>query len=447
MSTVLTRAVEGRAVAGVCVGLARYLAVPVSWMRIGMVVLTMLGGAGVVFYGWLWIFLPSDHEDAVRTREHVRGAAHPVGPEAYAPHAGAAPQGDPTGAPHGRSAPSTPPPSAWDSMRRNALWNGWQVIVGVVVLAMAVVLGLQVAGVIISWGVIGPAGVVLLGIAVAWLQLDTLRGASRSGRAGSALQLVLGLLLVLAGVLALAAGFVSLDELWLGLFVAVAILVGLMLVAAPWVLKAWRDHVAKRTALAAQTERAEMAAHLHDSVLQTLALIQRNAEDPVRVARYARAQERELRQYLYQDPTRPTGTLGDRLEELAETLEERHGHPIEVVTVGTAHGSWLDPLLQATQEAVRNGVRHAGPVRVYAEARPEQVEVFVRDRGTGFDPEAIPEDRLGIRESIIGRMQRAGGTATLSSGPDGTEVRLVHPRPADHPETTDPAEPTEERTA
>lgn len=427
MTAPLTRAVDGRAVAGVCAGLARHLDVPVSWVRWGVAGLSLVGGAGLVFYAWLWIFLPSEHESAVSTPERVRGAAVP-----RPPHPGPGPSADPLA--EGRA-------GAGDALRRRALWNGWQVVVGVVVLALAVVLGLQASGVPVSWGIVGPAGVVLLGMAVAWLQLDALRGSSRAGRVGSLLQVVLGMLLVLGGVLALASGFVAMEELWLGLFVAVAVLVGLLLVAAPWGLKAWRDHVAERTALAAQTERAEMAAHLHDSVLQTLALIQKNAEDPVRVARYSRAQERELRQYLYQDPTRPTGTLGDRLEDLAETLEERHGHPVEVVTVGTARGPWLDPVLQATQEAVRNGLRHAGPVRVYAEVGGDGVEVFVRDRGTGFDPAAVPADRMGVRESIIGRMQRAGGSASLSSGPEGTEVRLRQPRP-EHPAQTTP-EPQE----
>lgn len=417
MTAPLTRTVHGRAVAGVCAGLAAHLGLPVTWVRVGMVVLSLMGGAGLVFYAWLWIFLPSEHEDAVVTPERVRGAAVP---HVLPPDAASAVSPGPTG---------EASVGAWDALRRRALWNGWQVIVGVVVLAIAVVLGLQVAGIPVSWGIVGPGGVVLLGMALAWLQLDALRGTSRRGRVVSVLQLVLGLLLVLGGVLALASGFVGMEELWLGLFVAVAVLVGLLLVAAPWALKAWRDHMAERTALAAQTERAEMAAHLHDSVLQSLALIQKNAEDPVRVARYARAQERELRQYLYQDPSRPAGTLGDRLEELAETLEERHGHAIEVVTVGTAQGAWLDPLLQAAQEAMRNGVRHAGSVRVYAEAGPDGAEVFVRDRGTGFDLDAVPADRLGVRESIIGRMQRSGGTAQLTTGPDGTEVRLHQPRP------------------
>lgn len=163
MTAPLTRAVHGRAVAGVCAGLAGHLSLPVTWVRVGLVVLSLMGGAGLVFYGWLWIFLPSEHEDAVVTAERVRGAAVPLPPSE----------------PGGPSSPGLTGEvgvGAEDALRRRALWNGWQVIVGVVVLAIAVVLGLQTAGIPVSWGIVGPGGVVLLGMAVAWLQLDSLRG-------------------------------------------------------------------------------------------------------------------------------------------------------------------------------------------------------------------------------------------------------------------------------
>jgi signal transduction histidine kinase/phage shock protein PspC (stress-responsive transcriptional regulator) len=402
MQGVLTRPAEGRAIAGVCAGLARYLGLPVAWVRVGVVALALLSGVGVVFYAWLWIFVPDEHEAVLTAGDPVRGAAEQA---------------------------REPAPVRLG----NVLGQGWQVVFGVVLLGVAAILALQLgAGIQMNWGLIGPAAVVLLGIALAWLQLDTLRGAGRAGRTGRISSLVLGLLLVMAGVLALAAGFVGTDELWLGLMVAVVILAGVVLVTAPWVLKAWRDAMAKTSALAVQTERAEIAAHLHDSVLQTLALIQKNADTPSTVVRLARAQERDLRQYLYQDPSRPTGTLTGRLEDLAATIEDDHGQPIEVVTAGSATGPWLDPVLQAAREAMLNGVRHAGPVQVYAEARPDAVEVFVKDRGPGFDLSTIPPDRLGIRESVVGRMERAGGTATIITGDGGTEVRLHLPVPEEN---------------
>jgi signal transduction histidine kinase/phage shock protein PspC (stress-responsive transcriptional regulator) len=401
MHSVLTRPAEGRVIAGVCAGLARYLDLPTGWVRAGVVALTLLSGVGVVFYAWLWIFVPDENEAVLTAGGPVRGAAEQV-----------------------REAPVR-----WGSV----LGQGWQVIFGVVLLGVAAVLALQLgAGIQMNWGLIGPVAVVLLGIALAWLQLDTLRGAGKAGRTGRISSLALGLLLVMAGVLALAAGFVGTDELWLGLLVAGVIVAGVVLVAAPWVLKAWRDATAKTSALAVQTERAEIAAHLHDSVLQTLALIQKNADTPTTVVRLARAQERDLRQYLYQDPSRPTGTLTDRLEDLAAAIEDDHGQPIEVVTVGSATGPWLDPVLQAAREAMLNGVRHAGPVQVYAEGRPDAVEVFVKDRGPGFDLATIPPDRLGIRESVVGRMERAGGTARIITGDGGTEVRLHLPVPEEN---------------
>lgn len=410
MHGVLTRPATGRLIAGVCTGLARYLGLPVAWVRAGVIALALLNGVGAVFYAWLWIFVPDEREAVLTAGDPVRGAteqtrhdpAEATGPEARA------------------------------ALRLGAtLGQGWQVVFGVVLLGLAAVLALQAVGVPVDWGLVGPVAVVLLGIALAWLQLDSLRGAGRSGRAGRITSLGLGLLLVMAGVLALAAGFVGADDLWLGLLVALVILAGVVLVTAPWVLKAWRDATAKSAALAVQTERAEIAAHLHDSVLQTLALIQKNAEHPATVSRLARAQERDLRQYLYQDPSRPTGTLTDRLEDLAAAIEDDHGQPVEVVTAGSATGPWLDPVLQASREAMLNGVRHAGPVQVYAEARPDAVEVFVKDRGPGFDLTSIPPDRLGIRESVIGRMERAGGTARIITGDGGTEVRLHLPAPED----------------
>lgn len=413
MTTVLTRPREHRAIAGVCAGLARHLGLPVAWVRFGVVALALLSGVGVVFYAWLWIFVPDEQEAVVGAAEPVRGAAEQTRTWAI---------GDRLSSSAGR---------------------GWQVIVGIVLLVLAAALALQMTGIRLNWGLIGPAAVVLLGVALAWLQLDSLRGdaTDRAGKTHRVTSLVLGLLLVMAGILALAAGVVGAQDMWLGLVVAIVILAGVVLVAAPWVIKLWRDAAAKSSALAVQTERAEIAAHLHDSVLQTLALIQKNADNSAMVARLARAQERDLRQYLYADPTRPDGSLTDRLQDLAAAIEDNHGQPIEVVTVGVATGPWLDPLLQASREAMLNAVRHAGPARVYAEAGPAAVEVFVKDRGDGFDLDTIPQDRLGIRESVIGRMERAGGTASISTGAGGTEVRLHLPVPEHAAEATEGATP------
>ena len=173
-----------------------------------------------------------------------------------------------------------------------------------------------------------------------------------------------------------------------------------------------------------------MAAHLHDSVLQTLALVQRRADEPGEVAALARRQERELRAWLANRPAiGDEARLAAALEAAAADVEERQGVPVEVVTVGDRD---LDPageaVVAAAREAMTNAAKFGGgsTVDVYAESADGRLQVFVRDRGAGFDPETVPADRRGMRESIIGRMERHGGRATVTSSPGtGTEVELV----------------------
>jgi signal transduction histidine kinase len=212
----------------------------------------------------------------------------------------------------------------------------------------------------------------------------------------------------------------------------VVVALGLGLILAPFWLRLVRGLTAERAERIRSQERAEVAAHLHDSVLQTLALVQKQADDPRAVATLARRQERELRTWLSGAPeARPDERLADALRAAAAEIEEAHGTPIEVVTVGDRD---LDDrgraLVAAAREALANAVRHAGtdaPIAVYAEvAAGGRAEVFVRDRGRGFDPASVPEDRRGVRESIVGRMARHGGRATVQSTPgQGTEVELV----------------------
>ncbi|MDX6701843.1 MAG: hypothetical protein QOF26_2069 [Baekduia sp.] len=212
-------------------------------------------------------------------------------------------------------------------------------------------------------------------------------------------------------------------------FVVVAL--GLGLILAPFWLRLARGLAEERSERIRSQERAEVAAHLHDSVLQTLALVQKRAGDPRAVATLARRQERELRMWLSGGPeARPDERLADALRAAAAEIEEAHGTPIEVVTVGDRD---LDDaaraLVAAAREALANAVRHAEsaePIALYAEMTAQRTEVFVRDRGKGFDPQALPEDRRGVRESIVGRMARHGGRAVVHSTPgQGTEVELV----------------------
>ena len=210
----------------------------------------------------------------------------------------------------------------------------------------------------------------------------------------------------------------------------VVVALGLGLILAPFWLQLARNLTAERSARIRSQERAEVAAHLHDSVLQTLALVQKRADDPRAVATLARRQERELRAWLSGAPeARPDECLADALRAAAAECEEAHGVPVEVVTVGDRD---LDDrhraLVAAAREALANAARHSGATEItlFMEVEDGRTEVFVRDRGAGFDAGAVPGDRRGVRESIVGRMARHGGSAAVHTTPgSGTEVELV----------------------
>jgi signal transduction histidine kinase len=190
-----------------------------------------------------------------------------------------------------------------------------------------------------------------------------------------------------------------------------------------------RTLTAERAERIRSQERAEMAAHLHDSVLQTLALVQKRSDDPRAVASLARRQERELRAWLNDRGDAQERRLAGALEQAAEEVEDAHGLPIEVVAVGDLDlDESGEAVVAAAREAMQNAAKFGAgaPVDVYAEVTDDHVEVFVRDRGPGFDPAAVPPDRRGVRESIIGRMKRHGGRADIHSEPGaGTEVQLT----------------------
>jgi len=224
-------------------------------------------------------------------------------------------------------------------------------------------------------------------------------------------------------------------------------LAGLVLIASavvlllgPWWLRIARDLVLERQARARAEERADIASRVHDSVLQTLALIQHRAEDPQAVVQLARAQERELRSWLFEGRS-PGDTevtsLGEGIREIQRDVEARHLVPVEVVTVGDCTlDEHLSALLAAAREATVNAAKWSGAsvISVFAEVEPDRVIVAVRDRGKGFDPEAVPDDRKGVSESIHGRMARHGGEATVQSAPgEGTKVTLTMPRTAEQP--------------
>jgi signal transduction histidine kinase len=211
---------------------------------------------------------------------------------------------------------------------------------------------------------------------------------------------------------------------------AVVVVVALALILAPFLWRLGSNLAAERAERIRSQERAGLAAHLHDSVLQTLTLMQKRAGDPREVAALARRQERELREWLANDGRRSgEQSLAAELRSVAEGVEDDHRVAVEVVIVGDCElDERAEAMLGAAGEALLNAAKHAGepgPIRVYAEIGNESIDVFVRDRGPGFDLAAVPPDRRGVRESIVGRMERAGGRAELRSIPGGgTEVGL-----------------------
>jgi signal transduction histidine kinase len=208
----------------------------------------------------------------------------------------------------------------------------------------------------------------------------------------------------------------------------------LLLIGGPWVWRLAVERDVERTARIRSEERTDMAARVHDSVLQTLALIQRHAQEPRRVASLARRQERELRGWLYGDqPLDEEGaSLVAALETAAGDVEELHGVRVELASAGDCPvDASVNALVLAAREAMTNAAKFAGveEIDVYAEVTEDAVGVFVRDRGAGFDQKKVPADRRGVVESIEGRMERAGGRATVTTRPGkGTEVELHLPR-------------------
>src|SRR6185437_16374235 len=208
----------------------------------------------------------------------------------------------------------------------------------------------------------------------------------------------------------------------------------------PWWLRLLRDLIAERQARTRAEERADMAARVHDSVLQTLAMIQRSAEQPQKVVQLARAQERELRAWLFDGDLPGTAadgatSLAAAVQSIALEVEAVHEVAVDVVTVGDCPlDDRLHALLGATREATVNAAKWsaASTVSLYAEVEPARASVFVRDRGRGFDPDAVADDRRGIAESIQARMVRQGGRAILRTAlGEGTEVELRMPRKKD----------------
>ncbi|MGH3932425.1 MAG: ATP-binding protein [Pseudonocardiaceae bacterium] len=393
----LRRQRSGRVIAGVCGGIAEHLGVPVLWVRVVFAVLAGFGWVGLAAYALLWGFVPA--ADA------------------------------------GTGRPNTP------REQRQA--------VGLVVLGLGLALAGAALGTTWSGWLTGPLGLALVGAAVVWREADAgQRVRWRSGAGAVFGGGWMGLLRVLAGVGLVAGGIAifvfnqgELDQLRFALLAAAATLVGVAVLTVPWWLRLTQALAEERRARIRTEERAEIAAHLHDSVLQTLALIQRQSDSGREVRRLARGQERELRSWLFgpqgygradevsADRGPVPATFAGALHSAAGEVEDTYAVSAQVVIVGDCDlDEPLPALVQASREAMVNAAKHAGVAElgVYAEVEPGQVHVFVRDRGRGFEPAAVPGDRHGLADSIRNRMERNGGTVTLRTAPgEGTEVQLA----------------------
>lgn len=322
--------------------------------------------------------------------------------------------------------------------RTRAPSQWWRALIGIALLAIAGVLIINRSGAdgLAPWSI--PVIVFALGLVLVWSPLDsvTLEDARRPKLSGlfgrdAWLRLVLGLAMTIGALWWFATWQFTDDAVRRAIIVPLVVLGALALVLAPWWLRLIRQVGVERQERVREFERAEIAAHLHDSVLQTLTLIRAKANDPDAVTRLARAQERDLRSYLYQDRRSEDESVATALTLAVNSVEDEQGIVVDVVSVGDAPTDQrLWAAIKAAREATSNAARHGiGPVSVYAELTAHTYEVFVRDSGPGFDPAAVPADRLGIKQSIVGRVERQGGVASVHSVPgERTEVSISVPR-------------------
>lgn len=388
--------------AGVCGGISEATGFDVTLVRIGIVLLSFGSGIGIPIYALAWLLLPLQGESSTIFTRAITDR------------------------------------------------RGLRLVIALIPLFIVVQVvadGLHMGYLgSVSWPVFLALGVLILirrnasdGERV-WISSDLvpmLRAGDRQHRRWSLLaRVATGMLLGLVGGLILISGHatkVPVRPVGGVLLVIAAIVV----VFGPWWLSLVRDLMSERQARARAEERAEMAAHIHDSVLQTLALIQRGADDPQQVVRLARAQERDLRSWLFEG--RAPGGIGTEASTLAEGIdliqqqvEADHGITVQVVMVGDCPlDEGMRALLDASREATVNAAKwsDAPQVSIYCEVDGSSVMVYVRDRGRGFDPGAVPADRQGIASSICARMARFGGSATIRSAPgEGAEVELSMPR-------------------
>ena len=382
----LSRSSTDRLLGGVCGGLGRAIGIDPLVVRVALVALTVAGGTGALIYVLAWLLLPEDGTDRSLARAAVTDRSTNLGE-----------------------------------------------VLAVASIVLGVILLVRATGIWFSDAFVWPLLLAGVGLAVIWRQAgDRFRSSVpdlRSRRAALA-RIGVGVFLVVTGVGAFLAASDAFSAVRQGVMATAAIVGGLALITGPFWVRMGRDLATERRERIRSEERAEMAAHLHDSVLQTLALIQRNADDPRAVVTMARRQERELRGWLFENELdQPAAeTLAAALARAGAEVEGLHGVSVDVVAVGDlALDDRLRALVAAAREAMVNAAKWSGDqtISVYAEVREGEASVFVRDWGAGFDLESVAPDRHGVRESIVDRMARHGGKAAVRTSPgEGTEVEL-----------------------
>jgi len=410
----LRRPLRGRWLAGVCTGIAQHIGVRVLWVRIAMLLFTLVWGAGIAAYVLWWITIPT---------------GDPLVAAAEAQPVSAAPLAKKLAPTFGQTERRLSLPAALNLRR--------EIMIGVALLTFAVALMAVRAGWNWQQSWVPPVMLAIGGLAIAWTNASPTSDPIAPAKAWKGpgwVRLLSGLVLVVAGLLVFSGQGTGLHELISVLTAMLIVVLGVALVLAPWWVRLVRATGNERKARIREAERADIAAHLHDSVLQTLTLIRANADDGDTVARLARTQERELREWLYADRPASEDSLATQMRALVAQVEDgsigKTGVPataIDVVVVGDCPPTDdTAALLSATREALVNAVTHGRPpVSVYLEVSEASVQVFVRDRGDGFSLAQVSPDRLGVRNSILARMQRRGGSAEIVSRPSwGTEVRL-----------------------
>ncbi|MGB5433602.1 MAG: PspC domain-containing protein [Acidimicrobiia bacterium] len=381
----LTRSNEDRIVAGLAAGLGLRLGVPIVFARAAFVSLTLAGGFGIICYLVGWLTTPDERE-------------------------------------YGSMIEAEHPPSTAQKF-------------GLALIFYAVLVALQAVG--LWFGpIVWPAILVIFGAALIWdragvesrRRLTRLARPADNGTRRSKTQIFFGAALMAVGIVVVLASLDSIQSLGPAAIAVLLTAAGFMLLFGPWIWGLFEELTDERRARIRSEERAAMAAHLHDSVLQTLAMIQRS-DDPQRMTTLARAQERDLRAWLF-DPAGvdKAGTVGEGITGAAARVEAAFDVPVEVVVVGDRPiDNAADTLVAAAAEAMANAAEHSGArtISVYVECTEDAVEAWVTDQGSGFDPDAVPDDRKGISESILARMTRAGGQANVISTPgEGSEVHL-----------------------